>query len=358
MALVGYVKTAVAEGIEGEQLDEVMERGLKKAEEFREEERWKEEVEVVEIARSIIEIANDDSEGEGEEGGDEECRRYLESCASSQTPSPEPLNLKNLYDAILTNTCMSNEPFVNAVYVRSARDVFWGRNIEKIVPLLGEEISEQDAIKTMFKIIAATGGRWGGVRRVVEGIVKRGKSQEEKEMTSLMEDVIRNVEEEGRTEYAALVGFIMAKTVGPVVREVTKTLEEKSKGTMRACGEDWREVERLARRRVLMGGRSIYERIAREEIGWGEDCSHSDLELKARNWSSGSSIRQAHDSYGSECDWLEANWSIVWDDTQGGTKTSTRHFLSRDLLASLGVDTRGPGDGKGDVCVGLPEARC
>jgi hypothetical protein len=69
---------------------------------------------------------------------------------------------------------------------------------------------------------------------------------------------------------------------------------------------------------VLVGGRSVYERAAREQIGWGEDCPPPDLERKLANWSVGSPIRAAQADYQSECDWLEANWSTVWNDTKGG----------------------------------------
>ena len=67
--------------------------------------------------------------------------------------------------------------------------------------------------------------------------------------SSLIKDVERDVDEEGRTERSALIGFITAKIVGEQVREVTRGMEEKTKGEVKRGGEDWTQVERKARRR-------------------------------------------------------------------------------------------------------------
>jgi hypothetical protein len=182
----------------------------------------------------------------------------------------------------------------------------------------------------MFKIKVGggSGTNWAGVRKVVEDVVRRGKTDDDRAMSSLIKDVERDIDEEGRTERSALVGFVTAKIVGAQVREVTRGMEEKTKGEIKRGGEEWIGIERKARRRVLVGGRSVYERAAREQIGWGEDCSPPNLERKLVNWSVGSPIRAAQTDYLSECHWLEVNWSTVWNDTKGGSKTSTRHFLT------------------------------
>ncbi|GMH53952.1 hypothetical protein TrRE_jg4727, partial [Triparma retinervis] len=134
---------------------------------------------------------------------------YLDLPPNPPTSVP-PLTLKELYSSIVTGTTMTTDTFVNAVYIRAAKDVFWRRNVSRILEILkGEgdgddsrkQVREEDALRCMFKVAVGEGKgtKWGGVRKVVEGMVRRGKDEDDRTMSSLIKDVERDVDEEGRT---------------------------------------------------------------------------------------------------------------------------------------------------------------
>eukprot|EP00520_Triparma_pacifica_P012205 CAMPEP_0118646198 /NCGR_PEP_ID=MMETSP0785-20121206/7924_1 /TAXON_ID=91992 /ORGANISM="Bolidomonas pacifica, Strain CCMP 1866" /LENGTH=686 /DNA_ID=CAMNT_0006538167 /DNA_START=36 /DNA_END=2092 /DNA_ORIENTATION=+ len=289
-------------------------------------------------------VENADSDEELGGGGDgkeveekyRECEEYISILQgmTSTTETVGELKLKELYSTIHTATTMTNRKFVNAVYLRAVKDVFWRRNVERIVRLLNDDASssssdecrirESDAVRCLFSLTSSTLPKpipWTSLKSVLSSVILRSPTHASRVMSPVLAAVTLDVEEEGRDEVKAIMGFMASRILGE---------KDKSKGKIKRGGEEWKLIEMKARRRVLVGGRNVYERAAREQVEWEakvEDIKN--LEEKIRQWEKGKGIRRVQTDYVTECDWLESNWSVMWEDRRGGYKTSNRHFLTK-----------------------------